>query len=388
MKKLILLLFIFGLFFGCQIDKNEEKPNNPPVIEPPVTEPPIVEPEDDYVVELALYDGQTLRYWDGTTMHDAYIGHIEHAGHRRISIDNVLYWMNENGQSVQSQWLPVVPDAITTREAGAKASVVYEDDVFTLEDIPPEEAYALGALYRHYTRVFVNSVEEGLWYMNQWEVVDVITTDSGHIIAIDAQKHWHNLTDSKEVYLAYDGGLMFYNMSSQHGYVADASGEYEITWVTNFMDNNHWQLADGVWYSDRGFTWTAEGGVVSNANELYCFNTYDTYPDWYDAPFAQSPFTVPGGVRTEHGEEVTFWIECVTGTLYKHIPSTDQIVVVVEIYEGPMSREGGWAKAQVLEPEIVGNHFYYHEGGSIRRMDFDSGVLSIFSTEQELIPWE
>lgn len=392
MKRIMLFFALLCILFSCDMSTGDDanNPSDPPVIVAPDGDPPELPTQTEtYVAKLALYDGTTLRFWDGTELHAEYTGNVEHAGYRRLAIDNVLYWFDENATAVQSAWLPVVPNAITTKaKTGAKATIVYSDDVYTLEDIPPEEAYALGAMYRHYTRIFVNSVEEGQWYLNQWEVDRVITTLSGHILAQDVTGAWHNLTDEKNVNIAYDGGIMFYDTSSQHGYVVDDTGEYEITWITNFMDHNNWQLANDVWTSDRGFTWTALGGVVSNANELYNWNEYENYPDTYDAPFAEKPYTISAGVREENGEDVTYWIECVTGKLYRHIPSTDTLEMIVELYDPPMTRTGGWHEGQTLQPERIDDYLYYHNSGSVKRYNYDSGLVSIFSTDQQVISWE
>lgn len=378
-----LTLFAFWLV-GCSV----QAPVDPVVIDHGDEEPadPPVEMSN---ILLALYDGATLRLWDGNTLNDAYVGHVIPAGRKKLAIEDVLYYFDENGASVASKWLPVIPTAVVTTESSSlsRASVVYEDDVITLEDIPPEEAYALGARYKNYTRVFENGVEIGAWYLNEWECTDVIKTASGHILAIDGLGRYINLTDDKEIDTAYEDGIMLYNMETQYGYIADASGSYEVTWSMNYFDHSRWQLADGVWYTENGYTWTPETGVISNANCLYDLNAWATMPELYTGIFPDMPYLLPAGVHEENGEEVTYWIECNTGKLLRHIPSIDRLDMVIELYDGPDTRSGGIPYFNTLDPVIIDGLMYYHEDGAVKTFDLTTGLVSVFSVDQEVIEW-
>jgi hypothetical protein len=329
--------------------------------------------------------------WDGIIFTIAYTGQIESAGNRKLSIDSILYYMDENGIATQSAWLPTVPDTIiAVPKAKSRADIVYQDEVTILEDIPPLEAYNLGALYRHYTRIYVDNIEltgDRAWNMNEWQVISVIETASGHIIARDATTAWHNLTDDKVIKTAYPGGIMLYNMGAQHGYIADETGEYEVTWSANYFDNAYHQLADGVWYTENGYTWTADTGVISEANSMYCWNTYTTYPATYDAPYGEKPWIIPAGVREENGEQCTYWVECVTGKLYRHIPSIDNLSVITALYAGPYTRIGSEIYHNTLTPVIIENLLYYHANGNIYTYNFDTTVVAVFAGDQQLIPW-
>lgn len=388
---LIFSIFCVSMYTGCKI----ESPADPVVIDHgedlPPEDPPIDEPVDLSSVILALYDGTTLRLWDGTIMTNVYTGNVVSAGERKLAFEDVLYYFDESGNTAGSRWLPVVPTAVVASESVsvARAAVIYDDTVLTLEDIPPEEAYALGARYKHYTRIFENGVEVGAWYLNEWECTDVIQTASGHILGINEHGAYVNLTDDKNVVTAYEGGIMTYNMGTQHGYIADASGEYEVTWSMNYFDNSRYQLADGVWYTENGYEWTPETGVISAANVMYNWNEYQNWPDTYTdlVAWGNNPYLLPAGVRAENGEEVTYWIETVTGQLYRHIPSIDRLDMILQLFEHDYTRMGAIPYFNTLDPVIIEDLLYYHEGGSIKTYDFTTGLVSIFSSDQEVIAW-
>lgn len=406
MKKLFLftltvfLLSIVFVLIGCKqvTEVVPEVIEDPPIIahdDPPPEEPPVVVDNIENVV-LALYDGATLRLWDGTSLTDAYVGHVVPAGNKKLAFEDVLYYFDDTGNSVHSKWLPVVPDkVIAVKQSSLRAetstlsrsAVAYEDSVITLEDIPPEEAYPLGARYEHYTRIFENGEEIGLWYLNEWECTDVIQTASGHILAIDELGNYRNLTDDKNIETAYDGGIMTYNMGTQEGYISDESGEYAVTWSMNYFDNSRWQLAGGVWYTENGYTWTPETGVLSNVNKMYGWNSFATCHEDYDGIFPSMPYMLPAGVYYENGEECTYWIECNTGQLYRHIPSVDRLDMIIELYDGDGTREGGIPYFNTLDPQVIDGKMYYHEGGAIKTYDFTTGLVSVFSTDQEVIEW-
>jgi hypothetical protein len=386
------LSFLTITLTGCP--EPTRTPSNPPVnVIPEETPPPIVAPPETGAVKMALYDGETMRFWDGSQTWDAYTGHIVSAGNRKVAYGDVLHYFDDYGNSTQSRWLPVIPDAVLAVEnttgvpAGVSRSIVYQDDIYTLEIIPDYEAYALGALHEDYTRVFTNGNERGLWYMHEWAVDEVIETASGHILVYTVAGHWINLTDNKQVVDAWHGGLLFYDMGTEQGHIVDETGDHFVTWEMNHFDHSVWQLANGVWYTENGYTWTAAGGVISNANVMYCWNNWDTYPETYNAPYGEKPYIITAGVREENGEEVTYWIETVTAKLYRHIPSINRLDMIVELYEPPMTRMGSIPFYNSLDPVIIDGILYYHEGGNIMAFDFTTGLISIFGSDQEVLPW-
>jgi len=407
MKKLIYTCIVLLLYVMCACEQQtipleppvivhesgEEPPETPPVEDPP-EEIEIPEEEEDPVIDetpilFGLLDGDTLKFWDGENLIDGYVGSIKQAGFRKLSIDDVIYWFDDLAEVEQSAWLPVLPEAIkaVSTDDTPRGDIIYNDDIWALEDIPPAEALALGARYKHYTRIFFNNENINVWYLDEWQVEHVIETLSGHIIAVGPLGQYHNLTDDKVIETAYDGGIMTYNMGTETGYIADDSGTYQVTWEMNYFDHSRWLLADGIWYTENGYTWTPETGVISNANAMYNWNEYDDFPDTYNAPYGENPYLLPVGVYELNGEQCTYWIETVTGQLYRHIPSIDRLEVVSEIYPGTNTRSGAIPYFNTLKPEIINEKIYYHESGMIKTYDHTTGFISTFSTDQEIIVW-
>jgi hypothetical protein len=381
----VLLLLTLCMLFNCSVSQdfteNEEITVNVDPIE-----------GIDNEIQFALYDGNNLRYYDGENLILVNTGSVRPAGKRKISIEDVIYYFDEFGNSLQSKWLPAIPEAILSVESKsgipAKGTIVYNDDVYTLEDIPPAEAYALGALYKHYTKIYENSVNINTWYLDQWQVKEVIQTLSGHIIAIDTTGHFHNLTDSiNSIDTAINDGIMLYDMGTEHGYIADDSGIYEITWSMNFFDHAEWQLVNGIWTTENGYTWTHETGVISNANTMYCWNEKINHPAEYKLLTNDMPYLIPAGVREENGEQVSYWLELVTGNLYRHIPSIDRLDFIVQLFEGPYDRALISDLIDTVKPEMIGDCIYFHHNATIKKYDIITTMISTFSEDQELIPW-
>jgi len=384
MKQLFFLLIIALTLFACPNPADEpwEPPENTPA--------PLTPPTSLSEIKFALYDGSTLQLWDGNTLIDAYTGIIRQAGHRKLSIDNAIYYFDEFANSTYSAWLNIIPDAITVRDTqSASRAVVYTDDIYTLETIDANEAYALGALPRPYTRIYENAIEVGIWYENQWETSDVITSASGHIVIIDTVEAYHNITNGKIIDTVYEGGIMLHDMGTEHGFITDETGTYEVTWEMNHFDHSVWQKAGDTWYTENGYEWTATGGVISNANAMYAWNSFDTYPDSYDAIYGERPYLLPAGVKEiDIGEYCLYWIETVTGQLYKYTPLGDSLELVTEIYEGADTRMEAIPYYNTLDPELIDNEIWYHENGMIKYIDLDTLEISIFSGDAELIVWE
>lgn len=389
-RTIILTMLLVVLFTGCGY-MPPEIPTLPTIAPLPEETPEPISPEViSGEVVLALYDGENLKFWDGNMLTNGYTGVIKKSGPRKISIDNVLYYMDEYGASIHSRWLPGIPAAVLVVPNESKASTIYEDDIYTLIDIPPDEAYAAGARYKHYTRVFKNGIEIGQWNLNEYEVVSVIETASGHIIAQDSMKHWHNLTDNKVIYNAFQDGLMFYNVDdvAMYGSVTDADGDYSFTWGDGFFHHSRWQKAGNTYYSENGFIWRPGITFIEPANEMYGWNKYETYHETYDGVYGERPYLLPSGVYTENGEEVTYWIETVTGHLYRHIPSIDNLDYIIDVYEGLGYRMDAIPYFNTLKPEVIGDDLFYHADGMIRTVDLKTKMVHLFGKDQEVISWE
>ena len=394
MKKLFLILTIL-ILFGCEDTTYNNDPEipDPPVIpeDPPVIEPP-VNPSNNPVL-FSLFDGEKMMYYDGTETVIAYYGNINRAGNKIHSVDDILYHFDNYGNPTLSEWLPAIPTAIIaipnlsgSMLSGMAPVIAYQDDVWILEDIDPETALSLGAQYKHYTNIYDNLVVSGLWYLNDWEVKEVISPLSGNIIAIDTLNGYHNLTGNEIIYLAVDGGLMIHNrdLNIKTANIKTDTGNYNISWTFNFFNSAKWQLADGIWSSHNGYTWDSVNGLQEQSTAMWDWNQYP-YP--VQDIYGEAPVLIPAGVRLENNIEVVYWIECNTGTLIRYIPGIDTIGILPQIYVGDGYRMTGIQKSIVLKPEIIEDAIYFHDAGSIKKFSFTTSIINIFSGDMELTKW-
>lgn len=351
---------------------------------------------------MAVINGDKLQLWDGTNLKTILEGDIEQAADKAWSLDNVLYYFDDDGNVINSEWLNITPDAIVTTKTPTKtrslvnpgSTTVYSDSVVTLKVVSAEEAYSLGALYKPYTRVFVNGEEvSGNWYDpdNQWEVDYVVKSASGHLVAIATDTSMHNLTDDKEIHSIAEGGLMCYDWGNQHGFISDDTGYYEVTWSMSHISYEKWQKADGIWYTPNGYEWdNSVPEVRSNANCMYDINDANKWPaEYVDASvYPSHPWFFPAGVREENGEEVLYWLEAVTGDLYRFIPSIDKLEHIISLYEGYGTRyDTAQVRAKELAPLLIENKIYFQDLGSVKSYDLDTKMVSLFAGDVEVLGW-
>ncbi len=391
---LFLLIFIILtlLFTGCPVDP-EPVPTATPVITPIITPTPIPVIPAINPVKFALYDGTNLMYYDGENTRIAYAGKIKKAADRVLSVDNVLTYFDDYGSVEYSKWLPLAPDAIIIDEVARSRSraVVYEDDVWILKHITPEEAYAAGAMYRDYCRMYYNGIEitEPMWWMNQWAPSDIILSESGLIIARNNLGSYHNINGAEAIYKAYNNGMIIYdvNTSTHSGYFADNEGITHEQWTYNYFNGCRWQEAGDKWYATHGYTWSYTEGLIENANVMWSWTNQSMYPTFLNLANGQAATILPAGVQIENGEEVTYWIECNLGVLFRFIPSINQMDYTARVYVGDGTRTNGGNLVNVLKPIWNEGLLYFHHDGSIKVYDPVTTVTSIFSEDMEIIEW-
>ena len=378
----VTIVLIIYTLFSCSLFLT---PDDPPVIiheDPPPEDPP-EEPTTGPVV-FALYKNNTLSFFDGITTRAAYTGAVVFAHPRILAIDDVLYHFDEYGNVLKSEWLPVYPEAVA----------VYNDDIYTLERIDPETAYNLGAMYKEYTRIFQNNTEIGAWYLNEWRVKSILILDNGDLIALDTGGAYHTISGHDDYWKAYNAGIGIYefNPTYRTAYISDSSGDYFTNWSTNSFNSARWQKSNNTWYSNNGYEWTPgelfKGELLENNNALQNF-TSPPYP--VDLPNGEPPTVIPATSRFENSESVTYWIECNSGYLLRHIPSLDKLEIIVRLYTGDGQRSTGISMASYIEPvrikTLESDLLYFHDEGGVMKYDFNSGLISIFSQEMEIMRW-
>jgi hypothetical protein len=381
-KKITVFLVLLILFFvGCTI---EPEPTTGP--EPTQTPIPVIPAENPVV--FALYDGVNLMYYDGENTTIAYTGKIEAASPAVLSIDNVLNYFDEYGNVESSNWLSIAPDAITIQEKPKTRDMVYKDDFWMLERIPPEVAYAQGGLYKDYAVIYYNNKQIGEWWENVWNPAQIITTGSGMILGIDDNTAYHNINGDENVLHAYDKGLAIYDVVDHDCWMSDSNGARKESFGFNYFYNCRWQLADEIWYGSNGYTWSYAKGLTENANCMYDLNSQPTYPVWMNLKHAQYCSVVPAGVVKENGEDILYWIECNLGILFKFVPSINQMIYVSRIYIGEGTKIYGSNQMDIIKPAWAESKLYFHNESSIKKYDPTTMTTAIFSNDMELIPWK
>ena len=384
----LIFIMLITIFTGCPVDPgNKPTATSIPLITP--TPIPVIPAENP--VKFALYDGTNLMYYDGENTKIAYSGKIKKAANRVLSVDNVLTYFDDYGSVEYSKWLPLAPDAIIIDEIVRSKDIVYEDDVWILEHITPEEAYAAGAMYRDYCRIYYNGVEitDPMWWMNQWEPHEILLTESGLIIARNNLGSYHNINGTEAILKAYNNGMIIYNVntSTHSGYFADNEGIKFEQWGYNYFNGCRWQEANNKWYASHGYTWSYNEGLIENANVMWSWTNQSMYPTFVYLANAQSASILPAGIQFENGEEVTYWIECNLGVLFRFIPSINQMEYIARIYVGDGSKITGALQINNLKPIWNDGLLYFHNDGSIKVFDPVTGVTSIFSEDMEIIEW-
>lgn len=286
-----------------------------------------------------------------------------------ISIGDILHDIDTAGISRTTSRLPTTPDAITIYNA-----------VWCFENVPPWDAEAMGMSFRWYTKIYQDSAEYGNWQDNQWQTIDAVSSESGDIVAIDDQGRFHHLfePDLKIRFIA-NNGIMIHSIDTinHRAYIRGAGYDTRVAFNTNyFFSADQWINAGGIWYSWNGYTWNGST-LTELSNKLSEFSTL-----WH----RENPVLIAVGSRIEHGESVTYWIECNTGWMYRHTPSIDSLEVIIRLYQGDGTRDSGLAAKTEIKPILTANSLFYAWGGTIWKYNFNDSIISSFAANVEI--WE
>lgn len=315
----------------------------------PVPEEPIP-PAENEAVQLALTTSTSIKFYDGKTIWTWKTGNVRRAGSGAYSSENILYMLNEFGQTVSSKALVAVPDTITLDGS----------DVWITENIDPETAYAAGALYKDYTRVYKNSAEVGTWYDRQYKTECITVLDGNAWGRTDAGT-WKHLNGVKSVRMVVpdDFAITDYNSTTKTALI----NGIPVSWTLNFFNGaNYWLNG----YSQNGYRWdgsnlTETGLVMAELR-------------------AVQNIIISAGTRFENGEDVLYWINCATGWVIRHVPSTNQSTDHVRLYTGDGTTEEGLYYKPILKPVIVGDNLYFQFDAQFYRYNFVTGLTAHFTS--------
>ena len=362
MKKLILILAF--IVFGCAAAQE-----SPHVIvtdtTPPPLEIPYIPPVDDLEtgpVVLALYTGATLKFYDGNVIWTWREGNIAGAGPRSYAYENVLYNLDEYGDTDTSKNLVAVPDYIGV--SGASAWIA--------QNVPPAEAYDAGAMYKDYVRIYQDSAEYGDWTARQYQISDLVM-HGNDVYAMSGVGAWYHINGTRTgVKIAIRDGFACWNFNAT-AKTAVIDG-VAVSWSLNFFNGaKYWLRSGDVWYSQNGYSW--DGATLIEGGLAMSVWRGQPYPTGY----IEGPVVISAGTRYENGEDVLYWIECNTGWIIRHIPSTDQITLLARIYTGDGLRETGLLYQNALRPVVIAENLYFVFDAQVYRYNLNSGLCSFFA---------
>lgn len=341
-------------------------------------------------VKAALYDGTTVRLWDGTNAVAWKTGAAVHGNGRKIAVGNTLYFMAADGSVTQSMNLPATP---------AGVAVVGDPVVYTFEAISAAEAYAIDYTPYACTRIWQDGVEFGDWHMNQWTYASDFTCANGDIVVTDTGGRFHDISRpaliANQIEWAVDGGPLFYVSDMTHTNtltVFDAGHPGGITvtaWSNNVNKNVNgwggqpWKELNGIWYSAQGSIWDGA--------------TFQTYANTLSQFLLSAPAVITSAGFAYHDlsqypvmlyanadANSLYWIECVSGALVSYTPQTNTVAVVQFLYQGDGLNATGLALASTLDLSVIDGALYYHDAGTLWKLDAASTTPSAFSADQQM----
>jgi len=386
----MMVLALAALLASCTPPGNAP-PGNPPPETPPVVPPPagLSGP-----VKAALYDGTTVRLWDGVNAVDWKTGAAVKGNGRKIAVGRTLYFLDASGAVTSTMNLPANP---------AGVAVVGDPVVYTFETIDAQYALDHGARYLPYTRVWQDGAEVGSWNLNQWTFMQSIDVENGDVIVQDTTGHYWNIsrpeltsvsTGYQNIAWVIPGGPWFYwpdpTVNSVIVYDAAHPSGHTVVWVGGNAPNwgvpwIPWTSPTGVIYFDGygnswdGTTLRLRQGNMAMWNAVpplsWCQANGYTWPQTVDHPTMLVAYTDADNL---------YFVECNTGLLIQWTPQTDAVVNDGQLYLGDGKQDTGKAALATLDPSLVDGALYYHQAGTLWRLDTGSTLISSFSADQQM----
>lgn len=364
----ILLICIVALFFifACNGDGGGDSPTvivtddtpAPPVIpDPPPPDP------DNEPVQAVLYTGTALNFFDGSVIWTWKTDATAKAETAVYSAANILYELDQYGQDVATHNLITTPDYIALDET----------DKWIVYNVPPCEAQAGGAMFKDYTKIYLNGSEYGAWGSRQYKTDRIVIINGDVYIRSEIGTRYHVNGDKTDVRIIVRDGFACYNYDSgARTATIDGIG---VSWSTNFMNAaRHWLGSGGVWYSQNGYTW--DGATLDENGSVLT--------DWRTAPYltgyTEAPVIIAAGINFENSETVLYFIECNSGWVIRYVPSTDTQTLCVRLYTGDGARTTGLYYQELLNPCCACGYLYFLFDANYYRYNFSTGLTGHFAS--------
>lgn len=341
----------FSVSFTVAVTVNEVS-ETPEAVEPP-------DETGESGIKLALIANGTLYFYDGTFQAQENTSPIN-CGNRCFTASQSQNIYDASGDISQTTELSNIYDIAL--------------DDWQIVKIDPATAYSLGGQSRNYTDIYYQDFQVGHWSTNQWECAGLFKTVSGAYIATDSNGNYHPLSETING-INYAGDILIkdFNAVSRSATI-ETDTSVPVSWSTNYFNNaKQWIELDGKWYSWNGYVF--DGALTEQANALWEWNSTP-----YPFEVAESPVVLAIGV---HG--LQYWLECNTGWLFTFNPENDVVTRSKRLYTGDGLRTTGLTKSAELKPILIENWLYFHDGGSIYRLDLDSGIAELFFSGEGVI---
>lgn len=353
----VIIIMILCFFMACGDDGDTVVVADPPVIIDP---PPDPEPENE-PIQLSLWTGAELKFYDGESIFSWETGITARAESGVYSHENILYYLDEYGQDISSQNLITTPDLIA----------VSPTDYYIYEHIDPVTASGMGGLYKDYSRFYQGNTEIGSWPTQQY-ITDKICIIDSELFARQTSGKWNAITGTKTDihYVMSDFIIYDYDGTTRTAKIKGVS----VSWSTNFLNGvKYWQESGGKYYSERGYIW--DGVTLDESTGIMT--------DWRIQPFitgyTEAPVIISAGTHAENSETVIYWIECNSGWVVRQVTSTNQMTLHIRLYAGDGIRTTGVFYSDLLKPVIVGDYLYFIFEANVYRYSFVDGLTAHFT---------
>ena len=390
MKYLLIIISAIFLISCGQLDQDgTTTPTGtaPPVdIVPPDDDPDEPDDDDDEPIEsfgvipkFALYTGEDFYFSDEKQMKLWKTGTVKKSGVRKFIVAESgsqltdLITLDQAAKTIETESLSL--NTVKIRIIG--------DDKFHCVEYPPELSYSLGALYRTYSEIYKNDEIMGIWYLNDFECREIVTASDNVFIANQHGTHELIEGDAEDVLHVSDSNFIIHSddKAYRHIWVNSTQESYKKDYI---LTSKQWIEYNGVFYSEKGHTWSETDGLTEAANDLDSFGELP-YPVTPELPYAQRPTLLKLGVYSEK----LYWVECNSGFVFEFDPGTGGIEQKFKIYDGDGSSHSGGLKRHSLKPLIVDNMLYFSNDVAVYSLNLDDGIINIFySMNAEVVKYD
>lgn len=379
MKKIILLLFI--ALFSC----NKENPIDPTVetITETVIDTKIVTVYTtnivtinstnfysvtniltntinvpDQNIDFLIYENEIIYAMIGNYKYLWTNVKASYAGNNRIAISNVLYYFDNNCNVTNSKWLPTVPDLIA----------INGSDIWIVKKISAEYSLSQGGMYKEHSQIWKNNSIYSEWYNNQFEITDLFLTEST-IIYRKPDNTFFDIENIKLNIFYANRDILIYNItySPNSAIFKWDCNTSSCSWVYNYLGNSKGFLnCNNILYSANGYEIKNNNTLKETTNALKIFNTPVS---------GQQQIITSLATRFENGEYCTYWLNCNTGKVYRHIPSLDNLSITATLFNGDGTAGTGLIIYRELDVYFIDDTVYYNYNGSRFGFNFSQSFL-------------